>query len=111
MLIIKRARVEEGFKDRAFPGTPFAFNPNSGYRPIKNEQLVMWLQLLFHPSKTGAFFSFLTGIQLESSDLAHDQWLVMLALPGRKVQARQHSDEHLFKSPSFHYIDKILKWL
>jgi hypothetical protein len=65
MLIYKRARACEEFKDGAPPGTVFVLNPESGY--INKDIFVQWMRHFIEfvqQLRIGRFFFFLMVIPL-----------------------------------------------
>jgi hypothetical protein len=95
MLIYKRARVCEDFKDEAHPGTVFVFNPESSY--INKDIFVQWMRHFIEfvqPTANRKILVLLDGHSthtknIEALLLARDNGIIMLSMPGHTTHRLQ----------------------
>jgi hypothetical protein len=117
MLIYKRARACEEFKDEAPPGTVFVFNPESSY--INKDIFVQWMRHFYRICTTTANRKILLLLDGHSTHtknikallLARDNGVIMLSLPGHITHRLQPLDVAFVEPLSSHYIAEIEKWL
>ena len=117
MMIFKRARGNDALKTGAPPDTIFSFNPESGY--INKELFLVWLNHFIEkvrPSKQNKVLLLLDGHSshtknVQALDLARENGVILLALPGHTTHRLQPLDVTFFKPLSSYYISEIETWL
>lgn len=117
MLIYKRGRACEDFKDGAPPGTVFVFNAESSY--INKEIFVQWLQHFIKfvkPNINQKVLLLLDGHSthtknIDALQIARENGIIMLSLPGHTTHRLQPLDVAFFKPLNTYYSDDIEKWL
>ena len=117
MLIYKRARACEDFKNGAPPGTVFVFNPESSY--INKNIFCKWMQHFINsvkPSKQDPVLLCCDGHSthtknLKAIEMARDNGVIMLTLPSHTSAKLQPLDVAFFKPLSTYFTTEIEKYL
>ena len=117
MMIFKRARGNDALKIGAPPDTIFSFNPESGY--INKELFVVWLTHFIEKVRSRKEKKVLLLLDghashtknVEALNMARENGVILLALPGHTTHRLQPLDVTFFKPLSSYYINEIETWL
>jgi hypothetical protein len=117
MMIFKRARGNDGLKIGAPPDTIFSFNSESGY--INKELFLTWLNNFIEkvrPTKENKVLLLLDGHSshtknAEALEMARENGVILLALPGHTTHKLQPLDVAFFKPLSCYITEVMEQWL